>query len=366
MNEVKTMPVRLRVSLDATPLLAQPTGVGAFCQGALQALSTRDDLEVSAFAVSWRRRGEIVAHLPVNVLSTQRPMPARPLQALWGRVGVPPLEWFIGDVDVVHGTNFVVPPTRRAGSVVSVHDLTPLHHPELCNEATLAYPTLIRNAVRRGAWVHTDSSFVAAEVVEAFAADPAKVRVVEPGIPPLPDLAPEEAQRMVRALLPSGVSEYILAIGTAEPRKDLPGLVRAFEAALTAAVDRAHAASRVLRTGWVDVSVLSALLKGSSVLAYPSFYEGFGFPPLQAMAAGIPVVATRAGSLPEILADGATLVEAGDPDALAGALDQVLADDLRRQELIRRGAARAAFYSWDRCGTGLAQLYGRVDAERRG
>jgi glycosyltransferase involved in cell wall biosynthesis len=102
------------------------------------------------------------------------------------------------------------------------------------------------------------------------------------------------------------------------------------------------------------------------VLAYPSFYEGFGFPPLQAMAAGIPVVATRAGSLPEILADGATLVEAGDPDALAGALDQVLGDDLRRQELIRRGAARAVFFSWDRCGTGLSQLYGRVDAERHG
>ena len=387
MNEVKTVPARLRVSLDATPLLGQPTGVGAFCQGALQALSTRDDLEVGAFAVSWRRRGEIVAHLPANVLSPQRPMPARPLQALWGRVSVPPLEWFIGDVDVVHGTNFVVPPTRRAGSVVSVHDLTPLHHPELCNEATLAYPTLIRNAVRRGSWVHTDSSYVAAEVVEAFAADPAKVRVVEPGIPPLPNVAPEEARRMVRALLPSGVSDYILAIGTAEPRKDLPGLVRAFdqlaadhpalglvlagppgwgETALTAAIDRAHAASRVLRTGWVDVGVLSALLKGSSVLAYPSFYEGFGFPPLQAMAAGIPVVATRAGSLPEILADGATLVEAGDPEALAGALDQVLSDDLRRQELIRRGAARAAFFSWDRCGTGLAQLYGRVDAERRG
>ena len=135
---------------------------------------------------------------------------------------------------------------------------------------------------------------------------------------------------------------------------------------MTAAVDRAHAASRVRRTGWVDVAVLSALLKGSSVLAYPSFYEGFGFPPLQAMAAGIPVVATRAGSLPEILAGGATLVEAGDPDALAGALDRVLADDLTRQELIRRGADRAALFSWDRCGAGLAQLYRSVEAERRG
>ena len=108
-------------------------------------------------------------------------MPARPLHALWARGDVPPLEWFIGATDVVHGTNFVVPPTRRAAAVVSVHDLTPLHHPELCNEATLAYPGLIRRALGRGAWVHADSAFVADEVVEAFGADPSRVRVVEPG-----------------------------------------------------------------------------------------------------------------------------------------------------------------------------------------
>ena len=74
---------------------------------------------------------------------------------------VPPVEWFIGAIDVVHGTNFVVPPTRRAAAVVSVHDLTPVGHPELCNEATLAYPGLIRRALDRGAWVTSDSAFVA-------------------------------------------------------------------------------------------------------------------------------------------------------------------------------------------------------------
>jgi glycosyltransferase involved in cell wall biosynthesis len=386
-NEVAAAPSRLRVALDATPLLGQPTGVGAFCLGALQSLSIRADLDVRAFAVSWRRRGEIGAFLPANVSRTQRPMPARPLHALWGRGRVPPLEWFIGDVDVVHGTNFVVPPTRRAGAVVSVHDLTPLHHPELCNEATLAYPVLIRNAVQRGAWVHADSSFVAGEVMEAFAADPSRVRVVEPGVPALPALAPGESRRVVDALRPPGVSDYILAIGTAEPRKDLPGLVRAFdqlaadhpslglvlagppgwgEEALTAAIAQAHSAARILRTGWVDAPVLSALLTEASVLAYPSFYEGFGFPPLQAMATGVPVVATRAGSLPEVLADGAVLVEAGDADGLGGALARVLTDRALRQDLIRRGAARAAHFTWDRCGRGLAHLYGDVEAERHG
>ncbi len=122
-------------------------------------------------------------------------MPARPLHSLWSRYDGPPLELFIGAADVVHGTNFVVPPTRRAASVVSIHDLTPLRHPELSEGATLAYPGLIRRALQRDAWVHADSAFVAAEVVDAFEADPDRVRVVYPGVPDLPEVADLEARR---------------------------------------------------------------------------------------------------------------------------------------------------------------------------
>jgi glycosyltransferase involved in cell wall biosynthesis len=377
----------LRVALDATPLLDRPTGVGAFCLGALEALSRRDDVAVGAFAVSWRRRAGLDGQLPPDVTAHQRPMPARPLQALWRHGSLPPIEWFVGPVDVVHGTNFVVPPTRRAGAVVSVHDLTPLHHPELCNQATLAYPALIRRAVRRGAWVHTDSSFVAAEVAEAFEADPARIRVVAPGVPALPEVEPAAAAQMVQRILPAGRPRYILAIGTAEPRKDLPALVRAFdriatdhgdlslvlagppgwgEEALAAAVAASPSRDRVVRTGWLDAPVLASLLRGAALLAYPSVYEGFGFPPLQAMAAGVPVVATRAGSLPEVLGPAAALVEVGDDDALARALDQVLTDPVRRAELVEAGTRRVEGFSWDACGAGLADLYRGVADERRG
>jgi glycosyltransferase involved in cell wall biosynthesis len=288
------------------------------------------------------------------------------------------VERFIGAVDVVHGTNFVVPPTAVAAAVASVHDLTPVHHPELCDPATLAYPGLIRRALEHGAWIHTDSAFVAAEVMESFGADPARVRVVNPGVPGLAPVAEDHAEAFLRRLLPPGMVRYCVAVGTAEPRKDLPGLVRAFgavadrhrdvalvlagppgwgEDALTAAVDASPVRGRIVRTGWLDESDLSALLHRATLLAYPSLYEGFGFPPLQAMRAGVPVVATRAGSLPEVLGDGALLVPARDDDALAEALDTCLGDETLRRRLVHDGRAWSSRFSWDRCGEELEVLY---------
>lgn len=102
------------------------------------------------------------------------------------------------------------------------------------------------------------------------------------------------------------------------------------------------------------------------MLAFPSLYEGFGFPPLEAMAAGVPVVATRAGSLPEVLGDGASMIDVGDHDGLVEALDDVLTDPELRGRLIRAGAERAALFSWDRCGEGLARLYRDVSEGGRG
>jgi glycosyltransferase involved in cell wall biosynthesis len=366
-------------------LLGLPTGIGVFCHGALAALAQRPGVDVRAYAISWRRRRLMEARLPDGVAARQRPMPARPLHALWARGNAPPLEWFIGPTDVVHGTNFLVPPTGRAAAVVSVHDLTPLHHPELCTTATLAYPGLIRRALDRGAWVHTDSAFVAREVVEAFDADPSRVRVVNPGVPDLPVVSEATVTAVLRKFLPPDVERYCLAIGTAEPRKDLPGLVRAFDAAVgrqpdvalvlagppgwgEQALDSAVAASgargRIVRTGWVEPADLAALLSRASVLAFPSLYEGFGFPPLQAMRAGVPVVATRAGSLPEVLGDGALLVEVGDHDGLVEALASCLGDAAVRRHLVAAGSAWSARYSWERCGDGLEALYRDAAAAR--
>ncbi len=376
------MDERLRVALDATPLIGRPTGVGIFCAGLLDGLSARADLDVSAFAVSWRRREAIIGRLPRGVTVHQRAMPARPLHMVWSHSRKPGVEWFIGRKDVVHGTNYVVPPSRRAVRVMSVHDLTTVRFPEMCDRATLAYPQFVRRALGEGAWVHTHCESVAAEVVDYFGADPTHVRAIAPGVPVLP---PPDRSAVARHL-PAGASRYVLAVGTHEPRKDLPGLVRAFDSiaadrrdlalllagpqgwgsgALAAALNDARARDRIVLTGWVDDASLAGLFEGAALLAYPSVYEGFGFPPLQAMALGTPVVSTRVDAVEEVVGDAALLVAPRDVHALAEALDAVLTSEALADDLGQRGTARAALYRWDRCAEGFVALYRDALAEAR-
>lgn len=352
--------MRRRIAFDATPVLRNPTGVGAFVAGAMQALADRDDVEVVGYALS--RRG---------TYQRRAPLPAGLLLRLWERLDVLPVERWTGPVDVVHGTNFVVPPARGAGRVVTVHDLTPVRFPELASPTTRRFPALVRRALRRGAFVHTPSAFVAAEVVDLLGGDPDRVVAVHHGVPPV----------AAAAAVPDVPAPYVLALGTVEPRKDLPSLVRAFDAvaavhgdlhlviagpdgwgadALAAAVASAHHRRRIHRLPWVDDARRAALLRHAVAFAYPSRYEGFGLPPLEAMSVDVPVVATTAGAVPEVVGDGALLVPPGDVDALAEAVAGLLADDDMRAALVERARRRVAEFSWSRCADGLAELYRRA------
>jgi glycosyltransferase involved in cell wall biosynthesis len=372
------MPDRLRVAVDATPLLGAVTGVGRVLQEVLPRLHQRPDLEVSAFAMTWRGRNRLPAVVPPGMRVSRRPLPARPSRALWKHFDHPRIGWWTGPADVVHGT-YVVPPSRPAAEVVTVHDLTFVRFPEMCTTDTLQYPELIRRAVRRGAWVHAPSHATADEVVAAFAVPEHRVVVVPLGVTAPPSDAPGDPAEGRRL---AGAERYLLALGTVEPRKGLPTLVDAFAQvvaehpdvrlviggpdgwgadALADALARVpRAAERTTRLGWLPEPDRAHLLRGASALVYPSIYEGFGLPPLEAMAVGVPVVSTTAGSLPEILGDAALLVEPGDDDALAESLCQVLEDDDVRARLIASGRVQAARWTWDETAEGLAALYHRA------
>ncbi|MFN0027865.1 MAG: glycosyltransferase family 4 protein [Acidimicrobiales bacterium] len=390
-------PPELRVALDLTPLLGRATGIGVFTRTLLKTLARREDLATVGFAVTWRGRRELRRLIPPGVTMLTRPMPARPLRLAWARTDHPTLEAFGARVDLVHGTNYVVPPTRRAARLVTVHDLTPLHYPELCSRDTLAYPRLVQRAWQRGAWIHTDSQFVAEEVrewlkvrpVDAARVVPIHLGVSTPSDPPdrhHGDPLPGDPQA---GQVLAGAGRYVLALGTIEPRKGLVDLVAAFDEVCAAddpgrepqdrvalvvagpdgwgvhrfeeAVAACAHRNRIRRLGWVDDRQRADLLAGATVLAYPSLYEGFGFPPLEAMAAGVPVVCSDAGSLPEVTAGGARHVPQGDIGALAAALAELIGENqeatTRRTALVSAGRARAAELSWDRCTGAMVGLY---------
>jgi glycosyltransferase involved in cell wall biosynthesis len=372
----------LRVSLDVTPLLGARTGVGVFVARALEglaALAPSRRMQISAFAVTWRGRRQVASELPPGVEHVRALMPARPLHTLWGSAGLPPIELFAGEVDVVHGTNYVVPPSRRAARVVAVHDLSFVKFPHLCDPATLVFRKLVARALAEGALAHVPSRYVAGELAEEYGAEAEQVRVIPYGAPSTHgQLGAHGAKERIRHLLPAGAESYVLALGRVDPRKDLVSLVEAFDQvasrwpdlalvvagpdgigtdSLREATARAAHRERIVRLGYVDDDLKASLISGASVFAYPSIYEGFGFPPLEAMAAGTPVVATTVGALMEVLGNAALLVPPGDPGALAGAVESLLSDPSLAEQMRTRGLERAACYSWEASASALADLY---------
>lgn len=354
----------IRVAFDAGPLHGPLTGVGNAVQAMSEALSHLPDVSLQPYVVSFRAElGPGVRRLPV---------PAALALRGWARGSHPSADRWLRGTQVVHGTNYVVPPTRLP-SVVSVYDCWSLRHPDLAQPSVRLAGRALTAAVRRGAVVHASSAATADAVRELFPS--AEVVTVLLGALPVPPPAATPP-------LPSLAGRpFVLALGTHERRKGLPALVRAFgrlphrdlalvlagspgddSEAVREAIDALgpSAAGRVLLTGRIDEPTRSWLLRNAAALAYPSLDEGFGFPLLDAMQVGTPVVATAAGSIPEVAGDAALLVPVGDTDALAGALDRAVTDDVTRHGLVAAGERRWSRFDWNTCAHGLAALYRRA------
>ena len=355
------------VAVDVGPLYGRRTGVGVAVTELVGALGQRDDVEVLPYLVSFRSRPEPP--------TTRLPLPAALAHELWSRADRPRLDRWLGAARLVHGTNYVVPPSRLP-RLVSVYDCWFLTHPERASPRVQRAGEILRRNVRAGATVHASSAATAATVREVLRT--ARVETVHLGAPPAVERpGPRPPHRWLDTL--RGMP-FVLAIGTVERRKNLPALVEAFgraagelgEARLVLAgapgddsepLEHAVAALEplrrafVVRPGAVDEATKAWLLHHATVLAYPSLDEGFGFPILEAQGVGLPVIGTRAGSIPEVGGDGVELVDVGDVDALAGAIVRVLADERQREALVEAGRVNVTRFTWHATAERLAHCY---------
>ncbi len=383
----------LRIGIDYTSAVRQRAGIGRYTRNLIRALAELDaDNLYTLFVAGGTRRDRVdkgLAAWPANYRIRSVPISDRWLNILWQRFRLPlPVQWVTGRLDLFHSPDFVLPPVGRIPTIVTVHDLSFLRVPRCFLPEFRQYlETAVARAVRRAQWILADSENTRQDLIELLAVEPERVSVLYPGVEPrfrpVEDVLELERVR-VRYGLPR---RFILGVGTVQPRKNFDGLIRAFAQLLAARghdpgfddvylvivgekgwmyeevlalPQRLGVGQRVRFTGFVEDADLPALYTLAEVLAFPSWYEGFGLPVLEAMACDTPVVAADNSSLPEVVGEGGLLVDAGDLQAWAEALARLLTDKDLRARLIAAGRKQAWHFTWEESACRLLTIYQAV------
>ena len=358
--------MRLPIALDHRPALLSCSGIGRATRELARALAERPDLDVHLFGHSFARCA-VPGVVPPNATLHRLPIPGRSLP-FFAKFGLG-ADRLAGRVPVFHWLDYVQPPVSRAKCVLTVHDLAFVRDPTWHGADAAVLRERTAQAIGRAAALIVPSHATAADL-RAFAPDAPRAHVVPFG--------GDHVVRVPRAD-PWRGRPFVLCVGTVEPRKNHLTLLRAWARLreprpLLVVVGRAgwecetivaelRAAARTGAVEWrddADDDEAMALLQNARALVYPSLWEGFGFPPLEAMRLGVPVVANDIAPLRELCDDAALLVDATDPATLAAAIDRVLADDAERTRLSDAGRARAACFSWRAAAAAHAAIYHEV------
>lgn len=349
----------VRILLDYRPALRQRTGVGAYVHETALALvaSAVASESLALFSSSWRDR--LATDVVPGASTIDRRIPVRVLNYLWHRVEWPPVEQIAGATfDVVQSTHPLLVPSATAAQVVTIYDLDFLDHPDRTRrEIRRDYPALAASHAQRADQVVVISRDTAHQVETRLGVPASRISLCVPGAPSWEAREAEPA-----------TAGCILFIGTLEPRKNLEALLDAYErllsrdpdtprlvlagrigeeaAALVARARRPEFRGRVDLPGYVDESTKRQLFGRALVFVLPSHAEGFGLPAVEAMTAGVPVVASSGGALPEVLGNAARLVDPNDPEMLAEVIADVLRDRQMRRRMADAGLARARAFTW--------------------
>ena len=355
----------MRVCVDIQSTMAQRAGVGRYTRLLVQHLSPLlTDDTLSLFYFDFMRRGTPFA-TPQAAHKAVRWCPGRAAQLAWKTIQWPPFNLFAGPADIYHFPNFILPPLNSGKSIVTIHDMSFLRFPQFAEERNRRYlSSRIRDTVARADAIITDSLFSASEIHELLNIPPDRMFPIHLGIGN--QFKPIDRARVDHVLAGFDIKRpYILTVGTIEPRKNIPLLVKTFEMLsdfdgflvvagmpgwkcepILKQLRTSPRASNIRYLKYVDDSQLPALYAGADLFAFTSRYEGFGFPPLEAMACGTPVVSSSAGSLKEVLGNGAALLDSFEPYAWTTQIRQVLSDSEYRKSLISEGRRRARTYTW--------------------
>jgi glycosyltransferase involved in cell wall biosynthesis len=349
----------VRVAFDVSPLSHPRTGVGNYVLSSLRGL-VENGTEVVAFApVSARGKRQVEDALgDLDVERRLRMLPAaHAWRTAWSRAGWPPVERWLGRFDVLHFSDWMYPPQRGGVRATTIHDLVPLRHPEWTHARTVRmHRAKYRHAARTAHLFMCNSRFTAREVQELLHVEPARTRVASP--------PPGKAFRSEGERAELG-TPYVLTVARLEPRKNLDMLLRAHEllgdTVALAVVGAAGWGGQprlerpgVIRLGYVTDAELARLYRGAVAFAYPSRFEGFGIPLLEAMACGVPVVASSHPSLDEAAGDAALRADPESPEAWARALEEA---QVRRDQLTTKGRAHVARFTVRGMGEAFLSAY---------
>jgi len=390
----------MRIGIDYTAAVQQGAGIGRYTRQLVRALlelDTHNEYVLLAAAAGsglpWKGpagrtsgfdRSTLYGVSPGHVRTITLPVSERLLTILWHRLRLPLwVEWIAGPLDVFHSPDFVLPPVRRARTVLTVHDLSFVRVPECADPGLRSYlQRVVPASARRADIVLADSECTKADVVELLGVDVSRVVVVYPGVEPrfqrVQDRQALDAVRQ-RYNLPD---HFALGLGTLQPRKNLGRLIEAYagvreelgsELHLVIAGGAGWMYESVFRRvaelglqnlvsfpGYIADEDLPTLYSLADLFVFPSLYEGFGLPVLEAMACGTPVVTSAVSSLPEVAGDAALLVDPLDTQALAEAMRRALDDTRLRSEMVQKGLEQARRFTWAVSARQLMEIYHRL------
>ncbi len=378
-----TRQAKVRIGIDYTAAVKQRAGIGRYTRNLIGALAEVDaQNEYALFVAGGRTEKDDLRSWPANFRVRSVPLSDRWMHILWQRLRLPvPVQAVTGPLDLFHSPDFVLPPTGRTPTILTVHDLSFLRVPECYLPGFRRYlERAVTRAVGRAEWILADSESTRRDLMGLMAVEPDRVSVIYPGVEPrFHPVRDSEVLNRVRDHynLPE---RFVLGLGTLQPRKNFPGLVDGFgrlvqgigngELQLVvvgskgwmcedtyAAAAKVGLEDRVHFPGFVEDDDLPALYSLAVAFAFPTWYEGFGLPVLEAMACGTPVVTADNSSLPEVVGQAGLLVDAGDADALAGALARLLGDEALRAQLAAAGIEQARQFTWTAAARQLLTVY---------